>query len=99
MSESKLRRRITSLATHVVLVASPQGVLMRTLIGVMLVCLAAVVAAQQPGQRQPFSSTQQAVKAVRSATVTIVVARPEGEGTGSGFVITPDGVIATAAHV
>jgi hypothetical protein len=39
------------------------------------------------------------VNAVRRATVTIAVARPDGEGGGSGFVITSDGVIATAAHV
>jgi len=72
---------------------------MRSLIGVVVLCHAAIVTAQQPSRRRPFSSTQQAVNAVRSATVTIAVVRPDGEGAGSGFVITPDGVIATAAHV
>jgi hypothetical protein len=59
---------------------------------------AAGVGAQQPAQRRP-SSTQQAVTAVRRATVTISVTRPDSQGLGSGFVVTSDGVIATAAHV
>jgi len=39
------------------------------------------------------------VTSVRRATVTISVTRPDGDAFGSGFVVTSDGVIATAAHV
>lgn len=71
---------------------------MRWLTGVLLLSQAAGVGAQQPTQRRS-SSTQEAVTAVRRATVTISVTRPDSQGLGSGFVVTSDGVIATAAHV
>src|SRR5438132_382371 len=69
---------------------------MRWLTGVLLLSQAATVGAQQPARRRP-TSTQQAVTAVRPATVSVT--RPDSQGIGSGFVITSDGVIATAAHV
>lgn len=40
-----------------------------------------------------------AIDQIRRATVAILVSGPEGESGGSGFILTPDGVIATAAHV
>ena len=72
---------------------------MRWLTGALLSSYAVGVGAQQPAQRRPSSSTQQAVTAVQRATVTISVTRPDSQGLGSGFVVMSDGVIATAAHV
>ena len=70
---------------------------MRWLTGVLLLSEAAGLGAQQPSQRRRGST--QTVTAVRRATVTISVTRPDSQGIGSGFVVTSDGVIATAAHV
>src|SRR5205807_1648470 len=75
------------------------GVHMRWLTGMMLVSYAASAVAQQPVARHRSPSEQQALVAVRRATVTISATGPDGESQGSGFLVTPDGVIATAAHV
>ncbi len=72
---------------------------MRWLLGVLLLGQAATGIAQQPTARRSHPSTQQTVTAVRRATVTISVTSPDGAASGSGFVVSSDGVIATAAHV
>ena len=74
------------------------GVAMRSLIGILMLCSPATAGSQQPAQRLP-SSRQQAVSGVRRATVTISAVRPDGDASGSGFVITSEGIIATAAHL
>src|SRR2546430_1646930 len=72
---------------------------MRWLLGVLLLTQAATGIAQQPSARRSHPSTQQTVTAIRRATVTISVTSPDGAASGSGFVVSSDGVIATAAHV
>ena len=49
----------------------------------------------------PFAAWQRVspLDAVRDATVLIEVLGPRGRSTGSGFVLTDDGTVATAAHV
>ena len=42
---------------------------------------------------------QSAIETALAATVTIIVAGPDGQGHGSGFVVSRDGTIVTAAHV
>src|SRR2546426_8988000 len=74
------------------------GVAMRSLIGILMLCSPATAGSQEPAQRLP-SSTQHAVSGVRRATVTISAVRPDGDFSGSGFVITSEGIIATAAHL
>jgi S1-C subfamily serine protease len=72
---------------------------MRSLIRILMLCSPATAGSQQPAQRLPSASTQQAVSGVRRATVTISAVRPEGDVGGSGFVLTSEGLIATAAHI
>ncbi len=72
---------------------------MRWVTGLMLVGYAASALGQQPVARRRGPSIQQAIVAVRRATVTISATVSGGESQGSGVLLTPDGVIATAAHV
>jgi len=72
---------------------------MRWLLGVLLLGQVHRGNAQQPVARRSNASAQQGMTSVRRATVTISVTRPDGDAFGSGFVVTSDGVIATAAHV
>jgi len=56
------------------------------------------LSAQRPSARQPLRAPR-SIESVRRATVKIEAVGREGAVTGSGFVVSADGVIATAAHV
>ncbi len=62
-----------------------------------LACRGAL-AAQHPGRATTTPATE-AIARVRRATVTVEAIQPDGSATGSGFILTPQGLIATAAHV
>ena len=66
----------------------------------LLWCLAhtSVLLAQRSGKDRPSPETA-AIAALRRATVTVVAVLPDGSATGSGFILTSQGLIATAAHV
>ncbi len=72
---------------------------MRILTVLVLVGYAASAVGQQPVDRRRAPSLQQAIAAVRRATVTISATGPDSGRQGSAFLVTPDGVVATAAHV
>jgi len=57
-----------------------------------------LMAQQRPVKDRPSPETS-AIAALRRATVTVVATLPDGQATGSGFILTSQGLIATAAHV
>ena len=54
--------------------------------------------AQHPA-RTPVPGSAETLARVRGATVTVEAIQPDGSSTGSGFILTPQGLVATAAHV
>jgi S1-C subfamily serine protease len=58
---------------------------------------ATVLVAQRP--RTQRLSGEGAIAALRRATVTVRAMTPDGAASGSGFILTAEGLIATAAHV
>ncbi len=71
------------------------------LTGVLVLSPAGTLAALEPRVQQDADSAQSQlspIDAVRQATVYIEASHPTGDLSGSGFVVTSDGIIATTAH-
>lgn len=58
----------------------------------------AALVAQHPG-RGSAAQAPEMIARVRQATVTVEAILPDGSATGSGFILTAQGLVATAAHV
>ncbi len=72
------------------------------LTGILVLVHAGALAALDSRVRQDAGSAQSQlspIDAVRQATVYIEASYPTGDLTGSGFVVSSDGIIATSAHV
>lgn len=71
------------------------------LLAFLCALLVANATATLHAQRQPSANPQQTaiIQELRRATVTLVVERDGARSGGSGFILSPEGIIATAAHV